>query len=699
MLDYAWLMLVFPALGTLIIALFGTRLGKRVVGVLAPAMVFLSFGVAVAIFAAMLGLPVEGRRHEIVLWQWMATGTFSVDVALLLDQLSVTMALVVTAVGFLIHVYAVGYMHDDPRFPRFFAFLNFFILMMLTLVLANNYLLLYVGWEGVGLASYLLIGFYFEKPAAADAGKKAFIVNRIGDFGLALAIMFIWTTLGTLQFGDVFQRAPLIWGAGSAVAVTVTMLLLLAATGKSAQIPLFVWLPDAMEGPTPVSALIHAATMVTAGVYMIARSAVLFGLAPSSQGWVAWIGMLTALLAATIALTQTDLKRILAYSTISQLGYMFAALGIGAYIAATFHLLTHAFFKALLFLGSGSVIHGMEHGHHHSLHHSQAAGHDSQPFDPQDMRNMGGLFRKMPGTALTFIIGGMALSGFPIITAGFWSKDEILADAWAHNQLVFVVLALAALLTAFYTMRQIMMTFFGAPRTEAAHHASEHDSIFRWMVIPLVALAVFAVAGGWVGIPKGFPVLGAFSTNPFHHYMGSLAESFHIHAAELPFSAIPLATSLVVALGGLFLGWLVYRGYASRGVRPGQSPLTLIDPMERPLGKLYPVLQNKYYFDEFYHKVFIKGTQRLANALFRFDSNIIDDTIVDGVGWLGRKLSEFGHWFDEHIVDGVVNGVGAVADSFGAALRTIQTGKAQNYLLVGLAAVSILLGAFLLLPK
>lgn len=315
------------------------------------------------------------------------------------------------------------------------------------------------------------------------------------------------------------------------------------------------------------------------------------------------------------------------------------------------------------------------------------------------MRNMGGLFGKMPRTAITFIIGGLALSGFPIITAGFWSKDEILADAWAHNQLVFGVLALAALLTAFYTMRQIAMTFFGKPRTEAAAHASEHDSIFQWMTIPLMILALFAVAGGWVGIPKEFPGLGALSTNPFHHYIGGLAEALHIEAAELPFNAVPLGTSLLVALGGLFLGWLVYRGYASRGVHHDQSPLSVSDPMAKPLGPLYKVLQNKYYFDELYYQVFIKGTQRLANWLFKFDSGIIDDTIVDGAGWVGRKLSELGHWFDAHIVDGAVNGVGAVADWFGAALRTIQTGKAQNYLLVGLVAVSVLLGAFLLLPK
>ena len=417
MFEYAWLMLLFPAMGTLIIALFGTRLGKRVISWLAPGMVLLSFGVAVWMFVTMLGLPAEDRSHEVVLWQWMVAGNFQVNIALLLDQLSITMALIVTGIGFLIHVYSAGYMHDDARFPRFFAYLNFFILMMLTLVLANNYLLLYVGWEGVGLASYLLIGFWFEKPSAADAGKKAFLVNRIGDFGLAIAIMFIWTTLGTLQFSEVFATAPQAW-AGTAIATTVTLLLLLAATGKSAQIPLYVWLPDAMEGPTPVSALIHAATMVTAGVYMLARSAVLLGLAPTTSTWVAVIGVVTALFAATIALTQTDLKRILAYSTVSQLGFMFLAVGVGAYSAAIFHLLTHAFFKALLFLGSGSVMHAL----HGEL----------------DIRKMGNLRKKLPVTYWTFLIGAAALAGIPLLS-GFFSKDEILWSAWLKSPLLWAV--------------------------------------------------------------------------------------------------------------------------------------------------------------------------------------------------------------------------------------------------------------------
>jgi NADH-quinone oxidoreductase subunit L len=430
--------------------------------------------------------------------------------------------------------------------------------------------------------------------------------------------------------------------------------------------------------------------------------------------FIAFIGSFTALFAATIAVAQNDIKKVLAYSTISQLGFMFAALGIGAYVAAIFHLIMHAFFKALLFLGSGSVIHGMEHGHHEAEHahgHGTHAHHEvssvhvdshtaetgprqEHNFDPQDMRNMGGLFRKMPRTAWTFIIGGLALSGFPFVTAGFWSKDEILADAWAHeHQVVFAVLALAALLTAFYTGRQIMMTFFGKPRTAAAVNASEHDSIFTWMTIPLMVLAVFAVALGWTGIPTTFPVVGQFSNNPFHEYTASQAEALGIEAAELPFNPVPLTTSVVVALGGLLIGYLVYRKYAARG--ESEAP----DPMARPLGPVYRVLQNKYGFDELYYRVFVKGSQRLANWLFKFDDLWVIDPIVDKVGWLGRRLSEIGHWFDVNIVDRTVNLVGEVAAALGSALRTIQTGKAQNYLFTVLLVLSVALGVFLLLPK
>ncbi len=736
-----------PLAAFALIVLWANRSKKLSAG-LAIGGVGLSWVLGWAIAFTTFGVEHFGEQPFRVFADWLPTGRTWQAFGFALDPLTGAMLIMVPFVCFLIFVYSVGYMgvgkpenkHDERGKPaepghvdrlasRFFAYIALFATGMIGFILADNLIMALVFWEIMGLCSYLLIGFWFARKypdpqqiTPKEAGLKAFLTTRIGDTLMLAGMLLLYAQTRSLSFADIFQPAMLERLATSAVnlplvgptpwATVIAILIFCGAIGKSAQFPLHVWLPDAMEGPTPVSALIHAATMVSAGVYLVIRTYPLMAAVEHGPAlsFIAFIGAFTALFAATIALAQNDIKKVLAYSTISQLGYMFAALGIGAYVAATFHLLTHAFFKALLFLGSGSVIHGMEHGHHHghgdmgTRGHKEVAASHHHPvtesrFDPQDMRNMGGLFRRMPRTAITFIIGGLALSGFPIVTAGFWSKDEILADAWAHNRVVFVVLAVAALLTAFYTMRQIMMTFFGKPRTEAAAHASEHDSIFQWMTIPLMVLALFAVAGGWVGIPTSFPVLGALSTNPFHHYIGSLAEALSIHAKELPFDPTPLGTSLLVALGGLFLGWLVYRGYAERGVRPDESALAVPDPMARPLGRLYTVLQRKYYFDEFYHAVFVKGTQRLSNALFKFDSDVIDDTIVDGAGWVGRKLAELGHWIDEHIVDGAVNGVGAVADWFGAALRTIQTGKAQNYLLVGVVAVSALLVAFLLLPK
>jgi len=404
MLSNLWLVPVWPLVGFLTNGFFGRRIGKRAVGMIACGSVGLSLLFSLTAVAELLALP-HGARVTQVVAPWIASGNFQADWGLLLDPLSAVMILVVSGVGFLIHVYSVGYMHEDPDYPRFFTYLNLFTFSMLMLVLANNYLLLYVFWEAVGLCSYLLIGFWFEKKSAADAGKKAFIVNRVGDFGFALGVMLLWTSLGTLQYDQVFASAPAQFPAGGAVVTAITLLLFMGATGKSAQLPLYVWLPDAMEGPTPVSALIHAATMVTAGIYMVARSAPLFELAPLSLSVMAWIGGLTAVFAATIALVQNDIKRIIAYSTISQLGYMFLGCGVGAYAAAIFHLMTHAFFKALLFLGSGSVIHGLS--------------------GEQDIRKMGGLRKHMPITAFTFLIGALANAGI-FFLAGFWSKDEIL---------------------------------------------------------------------------------------------------------------------------------------------------------------------------------------------------------------------------------------------------------------------------------
>jgi NADH-quinone oxidoreductase subunit L len=622
-------MLLFPALGVLIFTFFGRRLGKRAVSILAPAMVALSFGVAVWMFVTMLGMPPEERSHEVVLWSWMTTGGFHVDIALLIDQLSITMALVVTGVGFLIHVYSAGYMHDDPRVPRFFTFMNFFILMMLTLVLANNYLLLYVGWEGVGLASYLLIGFWFDKPSAADAGKKAFLVNRIGDFGLALAIMFIWTGLGTLQFSQVFQLAPETWAVGSSAVVVVTMLMLLAATGKSAQIPLFVWLPDAMEGPTPVSALIHAATMVTAGVYLVARSAVLFGLAPSSAAWVAGIGVATALFAATIALTQTDLKRILAYSTISQLGFMFLAVGVGGYAAGIFHLVTHAFFKALLFLGAGSVMHALG--------------------GELDIRKMGNLRAKLPTTYWTFLVGAAALAGIPLLS-GFFSKDEILWNAWLKSPILWVVGFITAVLTAIYSFRMVFTVFWGRERDpKLFSHAHESP---RVMTIPLVLLAIGSALAGYIGLPR-LSLIGHW-LEPVFAPAGNNTEKAFEAMMHSPIEWVLLAASGLVAIGGAYLA---YRAYVTNTDIPGR--------VRESLGWLVKVVEHKYYVDEAYYAVFVQPARAVA-------------------GW-------FAATFDKRVIDGVVNGIGGGFGWVGVQARKLQTG------LVGLYALSIMLGAVALL--
>ena len=610
-------MLLFPALGTLIIALFGRRLSKGLISWLAPGMVLLSFAVAVSQFVALLGLPAEERHHEIVLWRWMTAGAFSVDLALLIDQLSVTMALVVTGVGFIIHVYSVGYMHDDPRYGRFFAYMNFFVLMMLTLVLANNYLLMYVGWEGVGLASYLLIGFWFEKPSAADAGKKAFIVNRIGDFGLALAIMFIWSTVGTLRFADVFANADALVGAG--VITTVTMLLLLAATGKSAQLPLYVWLPDAMEGPTPVSALIHAATMVTAGVYMTARSAALFNLAPTSALWVAGIGAATALFAATIALAQTDLKRILAYSTISQLGYMFLAVGVGAYASGIFHLATHAFFKALLFLAAGSVMHAL-------------AGE-------LNINKMGNLRAKMPTTYWTYLIGAAALAGIPLLS-GFFSKDEILWYAWQKSPILWLVGLITAALTAIYSFRSVFVPFWGEERDKKLfHHAHESPPV---MTVPLVLLAVGAVLAGYIGLPHLSLIEGWLE--PVFHAGKAAAEGAQAAHPAAWVEWVLLAVSALVALAGAYFA---YYAYVLNTEIPKQ--------VRASLGWFARLVENKYYVDELYNAAIVNPLRDLAN-------------------WLARA-------FDQRGIDGAVNGIAGVAGWLGSQARRLQTGLVGLYAL------------------
>ncbi len=643
MLSFAWIILVFPALGLLINWIFGKRMGKSYIALVASAAVFASFLTAVGLAAGLAALPADARAVTVPLWSWIHIGDFQVDFALLIDPLSVVMALVVTGVGFIIHWYAATYMLVDDHhrelslrmYGRFFIYLNFFILMMLTLVLANNYLQLYVGWEGVGVASYLLISFWFYKPSAADAGKKAFIVNRVGDFGMALAIMWLFFLFGkeagSLAFADVFHAAEDA-AAGAAGALTgITLLLLLAATGKSAQIPLFVWLPDAMEGPTPVSALIHAATMVTAGVYMIARSHPLFEMAPTTMAVVAWIGALTALMAASIAIVQTDLKRILAYSTISQLGYMFLGVGVGAYAAGIFHLMTHAFFKALLFLTAGSVMHAM----HGEL----------------NIDLMGGLKQKMPKTYWQFLIGAAALAGFPLL-AGFWSKDAILFEAYLKSPALWAVGIFTALLTAFYSFRAVYKAFHGEPRSEHAEHAHEQSP---GMTFPLWFLVLGSLFAGLVGIPA----IISQRLQIVQHWLSPVfpaAEAMHEYVSlELTLFIV----SAAVALLGIFIAYARYIpewGWA-------KSLQNLFSPLQN-------VLEHKYWVDEIYMAVIVNPLRRLAEGFYR-------------VG-------------DGRFIEGIVNGVGTVTVRAGSRVARLQTGVLGMYALSFFVGVVLVLLWFLL---
>jgi NADH-quinone oxidoreductase subunit L len=597
MIQIAWLLLAFPALGLLLNMVLGRRWGKNVAGTVASGAVLLSFLVAVGLFVTLNGLPAEGRSVEQVLWRWIAIDKFQVDIGLLIDPLSVFMALIITGVGCLIHVYSIGYMWDDGRYVRYFVYLNLFVLMMLTLVMANNFVQTFIGWEGVGLASYLLIGFWFYKPSAADAGKKAFLVNRIGDVGLILAMLWIFQLSGQLNFLALFKPENIQTLAPGATAIG--LLLLLAAAGKSAQIPLYVWLPDAMEGPTPVSALIHAATMVTAGVFMMARAAPIYAMTPTAMGWVAVIGVLTAFIAATIALAQTDLKRIMAYSTVSQLGFMFLGVGAGAYSAAIFHLFTHAFFKALLFLGAGSVMHAL----HGEL----------------DVRKMGGLKDKLPTTYKTFVVGAAALAGFPLLS-GFFSKDEILLGAWQRSPLLWLVGIVTAFLTATYAARAVFLTFWGKPRDHKLHdHAHESP---RVMTIPLIILAVGAVLGGLIGLPEISWVHGWL--------LPSIGEA---SAEGEPgwVVAVFMLISAAVSLGGIYFA---YRAFV---VEP-----KLVADIRRRLGPLDTLVQNRYYVDQIYMDYVVNPIKDLAGWLAKtFDQQGIDGT-VNGIaqitGWLGGKV-------------------------------------------------------------
>ncbi|MDE0610498.1 MAG: NADH-quinone oxidoreductase subunit L [Anaerolineaceae bacterium] len=668
---------------------------------------------------------------------WLDTGLTTFDMGVLVDPLTVIMLFMVPIAVLGIFIYSIGYMAHDPRQSRFFALISLFAGAMLTLVVADNLLLLFVGWEVMGLCSYLLIGFWFEKESASAAAVKAFTTTRVADVIMLLGIVYLYLETGTLSFREILYNpavlqelatTPAIILGGSAAAL-ISVFLIAGTIGKSAQFPLHVWLPDAMEGPTPVSAMIHAAAMVSAGIYAIIRLFPLFvagadphhGLFNGPLLLMALVGAGTALFAATIALAQNDVKRVLAYSTISQLGFMMAALGMGAWVAAAFHLITHAFFKALLFMASGSVIHGMEHGEHHVHDHARHDDHDApddhhghdddhhEPFDPQDMMNMGGLQQRMPVTFITFLIGGFSLAGFPLLTAGFWSKDEILADAWlgvTHGYLphavVFILLALAAFLTAFYTMRQLGLTFRGEPRTEAARHAGLGRGIISvTMTLPLLGLAVFAILAGFIGVPEDFPLFGALFSpeavggNRFHHFVietlphNSATEFFaavpDMQVSAPPFNLAPVATSFIVALGGLYLG---HRMYWRRPLRAGEA-----DPLVKVLGaEVHETLRRKYYLDELYERVFVRPSFWFAH---RAVDEFLDRGLIDGIlhlvgrvfTWIGDLLKVLNAWLIDGVGDGIPEGIVAL----GLRLRHLQTGRVQQYLLY-IAIAAILIG-------
>jgi len=657
---FVWIPL-FPLLGVLANGLLGIRyFSRKTVQTIAVAAVGLSFLASAASTVQLL------RSAETVLvrslYTWIpaslvrlaggGSGSFAVDLALRFDSLAAVMTLVVTGVGLLIHIYSIGYMANDKSYARFFTYLNLFTLAMLVLVLGANLAVMFIGWEGVGLCSYLLIGFWFSKDAAANAGKKAFITNRVGDFGFLMGIGLLVATIGTVDIAGISAAV----GKGLVARGTATaaaLFLFLGATGKSAQIPLYTWLPDAMEGPTPVSALIHAATMVTAGVYMVARMHVLFSFSGTALEVVAVTGAVTAVYAATMGLTQHDIKRVLAYSTISQIGYMFIGLGVGAYSAGIFHLLTHAFFKSLLFLAAGSVIHALS--------------------GEQDMRKMGGLRAHLPKTYPVFLVGALAISGIPGLS-GFFSKDEILAAAFASGHTVVWALGLAgAGLTAFYMFRLIFLTFHGRERQESGERFHPHESP-RVMTAPLQILAGFSVFAGFVGLPRG---LGG------GHWLGRFLES-STGAGELslsgPTEILLMLLSAGVAVAGI---WTAYVVYVRKEGRPA------VHLTER-LGGLYRLVAHKYYVDEFYGWAFVGGTMLLARFTSWLDARIIDG-IVDGSAWLVRQLSSGSIVFDDVAVDGAVNGIGRAHRLLSRQLGRLQTGYVYNY------ALAIVIGLVILI--
>jgi NADH-quinone oxidoreductase subunit L len=645
------LIIALPLAGFVVTAAIGRRLGLNAFWVPVGAVV-LSWLAAMVVVAAVLGGSVGEEGVHVLLWQWIPAGDFVVDVGFQVDALTATLLIVVTTIGMLVHVYSIGYMQHDPGYWRFFAYLNLFMVSMLLLILADSWLVVFVAWEGVGLCSYLLIGFWYRKRSAAEASKKAFIVNRVGDVGFALGIMAIFVNTGTLNIRESIEvlTSPTVAALPIPIAL-IALLIFAGAVGKSAQFPLHVWLPDAMEGPTPVSALIHAATMVNAGVYLVARANPIFASAPEVMAVVAGVGIFTAILAASIAMTQTDIKRVLAYSTLSQLGYMFAALGVGAFTAAIFHLMTHGFFKGLLFLGSGSVIHAVH--------------------DEQDMRKMGGLRKKIPQTYWTMLIGAIAISGIPPL-AGFFSKDEILGESFKLGfQWVWAIGVVVAVMTAFYMFRLIGLTFWGESRVDKAVEPKIHESP-RVMTVPLWLLAIPSIVLGailtWPGPPLG-PLFGVEGEGLLHGWLRPIFEHgeelLGHHEAPFELGGIDgtlIGISIAVALAGMLGAWRLF-GVELGPLRGGARP-RLVAALTNRLQFLYRASANKWWFDDINHLLFVVIGGRLANAMA---------------------------WFDREIIDGVVNGIGAVTRRSGGGLARVQTGRVQNYALgiaIGLIAMA-----------
>lgn len=626
MIDLVWLIPLFPFIGFLICGLGRNVLPKAILGTVASLAVVASFAVSLGIFFEFNAVePVV-----ITLFDWIKVGGINIPFAFQIDQLSIMMLLIITGIGSLIHIYSTGYMSHDAGFGKFFSYLNLFVFFMLLLVLGANYLIMFIGWEGVGLCSYLLIGFWFTNGAFADAAKKAFIMNRIGDLGFLIGVFVIISTFGSSTFTEVFPKAQGMV-SGDATLTLITILLFIGATGKSAQLPLFTWLPDAMAGPTPVSALIHAATMVTAGIYMIARSNILFSLSPITMSIIAVIGLATAIIAAIIAITQTDIKKVLAYSTVSQLGYMFLGLGVGAYTGAFFHVITHAFFKALLFLGAGSVIHAMS--------------------NEQDMRNMGGLKKKLPITFITMLLATLAISGLPPF-AGFFSKDEILAHVYEHNKILWFIGVLGALLTAFYMFRMMFLTFWGSFRGTADQKSHLHESPFS-MTIPLIVLAILSVFGGFINVPEvlhGGHWLASYLSPVFEGSTSRLGELSLSHSTEY----VLMTVSVVAVLIAIAFAYFKY-------IKNGHVPIA--ETEER--SALAKISYNKFYFDEFYAAIITKPLDAMSGFFYK---------VVDKAG-----------------IDGIVNGLAKAPVEASKSFRLIQSGNVGLYIFIMVIGVAVLL--------